>query len=85
MPRVPGNRHHVVDGDVFGEEVEEVAGSRQASQALFDDLEERIERREVREVGDGCLRDAPLLADPGGVDARHDAVRRDAHAPQLLW
>ena len=27
MPRVPGNRHDVVDGDVLGEEVEEVAGS----------------------------------------------------------
>ncbi len=58
MPRVPGNRHHVVDGDVLGEEIEKVAGPGQPIQALFDDPEERIERGEVLQVGNGCLHDA---------------------------
>lgn len=41
VPGVSGDGHHVVDGDVLGEDVEEVAGPGQRVQALFDDAEER--------------------------------------------
>ena len=61
MPRVPGNRHHVVNGDVLREEVEKVAGIDQPVQALLDDPEERVERREVRQVGNRYCHDATLL------------------------
>ena len=33
MPRVPGNGHHILDGDVLREEVEELAGTGQPVQA----------------------------------------------------
>jgi len=54
MPRVSGNRHHIVDGDVLGQEIEKVTRAGQPVQALLDDPEERIERGEVRQVGNGC-------------------------------
>ena len=79
MPRVPGNGHHVVDGDVLREEVEEVAGPGQPVQALFDDPEERIERGEVRQVGNGCLHDARLLPRRSSLDGEvGEADRRRA-------
>src|SRR5690349_23234318 len=64
MPRVPRNRHHIVHGDVLGEEVEKVAGPIQPIQALFDDPEVRIERSEVSQVGNGYIHDATTPSTP---------------------
>ena len=64
MPRVPRNRHHIVDGDVLCEDVEKMAGLNQPIQALFDDPKERIERSEVRQVGNGGLHDAASTSTP---------------------
>src|SRR6202012_3018925 len=47
----------VFEDNVVGEQVKEVAGPGQAVQPAFDDAEERIERGEVVEVGDGGLHD----------------------------
>jgi hypothetical protein len=59
VPWVAGRRDDVVEDDLFGQQVEEVATIGDALEALLDDAKERVERLEVVEVGDRRHRDGP--------------------------
>lgn len=64
---VAGNRGYVLEDDVLGEQVEEMAGSGQPVKPLLDDAEERVKRGEIGQADDGRLHDGgPFPSPPGG-------------------
>ena len=54
---VTGNRDDVLEDDVFGEKVKEMAGSGQPVEPLLDDAEERVQGGEIGQADDWRFHD----------------------------